>query len=254
MPAVGRYQAMNTIGLNLDRRWFFALAMTIFAMHELHELAHTWTGRLLCGSWPERDFNRWALTGNCSTWIPSLMGPIFSYVVLYAGAWLAVRGRESLGALGLALLFGANPFARLFTAAMGGGDEMILARAWTGTAEKTMALRMAVLAAVALITIPALIAAWRALAGTRRRTATFATLLFSGIFFTGIVYMLVLNRVLAAGVLAEPVILGEPLLVFATTVITLALWMLSWRWLGGGNARPEERGLPARARETATSS
>src|SRR5687768_3668815 len=52
-----RYAAGLPTGSPLQ--WFTAFSFLLLAVHELHELAHAVTGRLLCGAWPVRDFNAW---------------------------------------------------------------------------------------------------------------------------------------------------------------------------------------------------
>jgi hypothetical protein len=126
-------------------RWWVAFSFLILAVHEAHELAHVLAGRLACGLWAERDFNAWWFTGACPSIVPTMAGPLFSYALMFLGAALALRTRHRF--LGLAVLFAANPFARIFTAAMGGGDEGVVGR----VTEKTPSVRIAVLVVVLAI-------------------------------------------------------------------------------------------------------
>lgn len=209
--------------------WRFLLAFCSLALllHELHELAHTATARLLCGAWGTRDFNLWRLAEGCTTYVPTAIGPLFSYAVMFAGVALVRSERFRL--LGVALALAPNPFARLFTAVMGGGDEMVLARVLAGSG-KTPALRVAVIAAVSVLALPPIIAAWRGLERYRRAIA-FPVLLVAPMVLTGVLYFVVGNRLLAAGVLAKPVIGGDPLLIFLTTVATALATGVTVRWL-----------------------
>ena len=47
--------------ININLRTILAFIALVFVMHELHEIAHTAVGRVLCGCWGPRDFNVWLL-------------------------------------------------------------------------------------------------------------------------------------------------------------------------------------------------
>lgn len=210
-------------------RWAAAFGLLVLVLHEAHELAHTWTGRLLCSGWGTRDFNTWSLAEGCDTWVPAAMGPLFSYAVLWIGAGLLTNGTRRSKHLGLALLFAANPFARILTVALGGGDELIVASRISGVAN--VALWLATLAVVLLVCVPPLVVGGRALRGTRRRGLWFAGLLFGPLVLVIVVLLLGLNGLLQAGLLATPALWGEPPLVLLTTVITVVSLALTARWL-----------------------
>lgn len=193
-------------------------------LHEVHELAHTMVGRALCGGWGPRDFNSWGLPESCDSWLPTLAGPLFSYAVMWIGFFLLRRPRAT-PLPGVALVLMANPLGRLITAVMGGGDEGVLVREWLGL-ERGNAARAIAFLLVAGITGPPLLAAWRALSGTGRPWK-FGLLLILPMLLTGVLLFVLGNRLLAAGVLREPVLLGAPLLVWVVTVLSavaLAVW------------------------------
>lgn len=110
-------------------RWLVAAAMLALAAHELHEIVHTWTGRTLCGAWGTRDFNVWSLAPGCSTWVPTLVGPVFSCALMWVGVALLSSPDVRKRWVGLATLFAPNPLGRLLPAVLGGGDEGVVARA-----------------------------------------------------------------------------------------------------------------------------
>jgi len=211
------------------RRWWIAFSLLILAVHEAHELVHVLTGRALCGIWAERDFNRWWFTTDCATVWPTVAGPLFSYALMFLGAALALRTRERW--MGIALLFAANPFARLFTAMMGGGDEGVIGRHIAGVTEKTPAVHAAVLVVVAALCGTVIAAGWRAMAGTRRRVLWFLAALIWPMVLTGTLLFVIGNRLLGAGVLAEPKVAGAPMLVVVVTVVVFALSAGTARWL-----------------------
>jgi hypothetical protein len=210
--------------------WRHAFAFSVLALflHELHELAHTITARLICGAWGARDFNVWHLAAGCSSYVPTAIGPLFSYAVMFLGVLLIVRRTQWIA--GVALALAPNPFARLLTAAMGGGDEMVLARV-IAESGKTPLLRVAVLIVVGALALPPIVAAWRALGGVQRRMAWFVALLLGPVALTGVLYLVIGNRLLAAGVMTTPAIGGDPLLLFITTVTSALLTLLTFRWL-----------------------
>jgi hypothetical protein len=180
----------------------------------------------VCGRWAERDFSGWSIEGCGSAW-PTLAGPLFSYGLMALGAVLS-RGRMRWP--GLALVFAANPLARMVTAAMGRGDEAVAARAWFGAGHAHAWLPWASGAAVMLLGGLALWSAWRALAGVRARLAVFLCGALAGIVVTGSL-LPALNRLLHVDALAAPVA-GAPWLVHAVTLLCLLGMVLSVRWLG----------------------
>lgn len=217
-------------------RWWVAFSLLILAVHEAHELVHVVTGRVLCGTWAERDFNAWWFTQNCQSVVPTLAGPLFSYAVTVMGALIALKGKPVWRWAGIALLFSANPFARIFTAVVGGGDEMVVGRYIAGVAERTLAVRLAVLFVVGTICGAAIFMGWRAMYRLKRRTMWFVMLLIWPMVLTGTLLFLVGNRLLRAGVLVEPKVGGAPFLVVVVTVVVFSLAAMTTKWLSRANA------------------
>lgn len=229
--------------MRLAISWKYAAAF--FALNgvvsELHEQAHITTGRLVSGCYGPRDFNVWAGCESGSPALPfaaPLAGPLFSYVVMWFGAWLLLRGRHAAArSIGFSLVFAPLPFARVFTALMGGGDErMVLARV-LGDALPAGALRWLAFGLTLAFCAPPVAAAWRATAN-RRRGWYIAGFCVVPLLVIWAYKFKLLNGLLAQGWLASPVMLGTPafiLLVFAVMCV-LALW---WRpWLETLEARP----------------
>jgi hypothetical protein len=202
-------------------RWLAALVPLVMVVHEAHESAHTAVGRIVCGRWAERDFNRWSIEG-CDSALPTLSGPLLSYGLMALGVVLARRLRWP----GLALIFAANPLARMVTAAMGRGDEAVVARAWFGAEAWPSWLSGAL---VMLSGGMALWAAWRGLENVRARPRVFLCGAMAGIAVTGPLLPL-LNRLLRMDLLAAPVA-GAPWLVHGVTLLCLLAAVLSVRWL-----------------------
>jgi hypothetical protein len=220
---------VRDVPILLDLRWFVAFSFLLLATHEAHELAHAVAGLVICGEWPVRDFNTWRFVGACSSWWPTAIGPLFTYLVVLIGDIVATR-KTRFRAAGVALIFAANPFARIFTAAMGGGDEVVVAQHLASASERTLALRLAVLLFVSVICGPALYIAWRALRGVRRRALWFVAATLWPMVLTGVGLFVVGNRLLRAGVLAEPSISGAPLLVVVVSAVAVVMSLLTVPW------------------------
>jgi hypothetical protein len=219
-------------------RWFIAFSFLLVAVHEAHELAHAVTGRILCGEWPARDFNAWRFVGDCSSWWPTAAGPLFSYALMLLGSTLALRSATHRWA-GIAMLFAANPFARIFTVAMGGGDEMVVAQRIAQVAERTTGLRVFVLTLVLAVCGAAIIAGWRAMHGAARWRVLFPFVLLWPMVLTGLALFMIGNGLLKAGVLTAPTITGAPLLVVLVSVVAVVLAGVTSQWLSGLNSRKQ---------------
>ena len=211
-------------------RWFIAFSFLLVAVHEAHELAHAVTGRILCGEWPARDFNAWRFVGECSSWWPTAAGPLFSYALMFIGSALALRSAAHRWA-GIAILFAANPFARIFTVAMGGGDEMVVAQHLAQMPERTAGLRAVVLTLVLAICGTAIIAGWRAMHGVARRGVLFPLVLLWPMVLTGVALFVIGNGLLKKGVLTAPTITGAPLLVILVSGAAVVLAGITSQWL-----------------------
>ena len=214
----------------MNVRWFAAFSFLLIAVHEVHELAHAITAKLVCGVWPIRDFNAWHIPGSCASYLPTTAGPLFSYLLMAIGAAMAIRSTR-VRLAGVALIFAANPFARIFTVAMGGGDEMVVAQRIAGLTTRTPMLRVIVFAFVTIICGAAIVAGWRGMAGLKRRVLWFVVVLLWPMVLTGVGLFLIGNALLAAGVLALPTIGGAPLLVVVVSAVSAALAAFTVRWL-----------------------
>lgn len=207
----------------MTAKWFAAFSFLLLAVHEAHELAHAVTARIVCGGWPVRDFNAWVAP--CGSWLSTAAGPLFSYALLLLGALLRNR------AAGVALIFAANPFARIFTAAMGGGDEMVVAQRLLGFSERTLSLRLLVFVIVALICGTAIVAAWRKMDDFAKRGLWFPILLLWPMVLTGVALFVIGNRLLHAGVLDHVGPGGAPMLVTLVSAVAAVLAVATGRWL-----------------------
>lgn len=215
-------------------RWLVATAFLVLVAHECHELIHTGVGRVICGAWGSRDFNVWSLAEGCESWVPTLMGPLFSWSLMWIGVALLRSGDEGRRWMGLAFVFAPNPLGRLLPALLGGGDEGVIARHFLGS-EGSWA-RIAVIVVTFAIILPTLAAAWGALP-ERRRPLWFTLLFIGGILVTGPLFFLLGNGLLARGILAERGVMGAPVLVELCTLLSVIGVAATWGWLRGPMGR-----------------
>lgn len=215
----------STSKLKLNVHWknTTAFVALLFVLHELHEIAHTVVGRVICGCWGQRDFNTWDLC--CEdplTITASIAGPLFTYLVIYAGHYLMSHRYDHLPdrkSLGFALVFASMPFARVFTALLGGGDELLELKFFLGDFLGDYLLWGLAIALTTAIILPPLLRAWRTLASSKRIWSFVGFLLLP--FIIDILVVLIgMNKLYQAGVLDQTGLLGSPLIV--------NLWTLLW--------------------------
>lgn len=118
--------------VSFDVRWAIAFVALLFVHNEIHEIAHTAVGRVICGAWGPRNFNSWRVA--CQEITPELVlapiaGLVFSYGLMWIGYRLLRPGESpTKRSLGFCLIFAAMPFGRISTVAQSGGDEMVILR------------------------------------------------------------------------------------------------------------------------------
>jgi hypothetical protein len=106
-----------------------AFLLLCFVMGELHEQAHIQTGYLLFGGYGPRNFHEWRTAGSGRiALLATAAGPLFSYLQAWVALWLIRRPGRLSRAWGLVLLFASLPFAHIFTALVGSGDEQVLVK------------------------------------------------------------------------------------------------------------------------------
>ncbi len=203
--------------------------------HEFHEFGHMVSGRLFCGAWGTRDFNRvHAVADQCAlSHFPDILvafaGPLFNYIAIWTGAVL-IRTAKSSGRLawGLTLIFASLPFARLFTVLIGGGDEMGMARVYISN---PLTARLTAIAVVSAILIYPLYTAFKALYVKSHKVWYFIGFLILPMILEGAVVLLFFNYLLKIGVLNETWMMGSPILVSIVLLIALITFVLSAKFI-----------------------
>jgi hypothetical protein len=222
--------------LNLDRRTIPAFLALMFVMGETHEIVHTAVGRLLCGCWGPRDFNVWGLCEGCSeevslSILATIVGPIFTFGVIWWGFALMRSGSSAEStSLGFALVFGNLPFARIFTAGMGGGDEVYSLQHIFADGADSIPLWILGIAIVVALSAPPLYRGFRVLSSKGRWTPFLGFLLLPFV-----IYLLVvlggMNTLLDQGLLDQDGLIGSPVLVNVWTVFWVGLLAVTWKEL-----------------------
>lgn len=215
------------MNIKLNLKFTVSFIALLFVMHEAHEIAHTTLGRIICGDWGERDFNVWGLAEGCSqgdfiSMLPTYFGPIFTFSMIWIGTFLLKRDHSiERKSLGFALLFANMPFARIMTAAFGGGDEVYATNVLLDNYNLSWGLGFA---SIILITAFPLYSAFISI--NKNRLGWFLLFFLAPVAIDLIVVLGVMNTLLENGVLATYWILGSPMLVTFWTLFVFIVFLV----------------------------
>ena len=215
--------------IKLSTGFIIAFISLRLVMHEAHELVHTIVGRIICGCWGPRDFNVWFLCEGCYEQnqlavLSTFAGPTFTYVMIWIGLALLADQRDYREkSLGFALIFANNPFARIFTAGMGKGDEV------SGLYRLLDNHLLAWILGLLIVLLCTLYPLYRAYKNihNKNKVGYFILFLLSGIFLDLVFLFGLMNRLLKDGVLSDTWILGSPVIVTAFTLLVLVIFVLT---------------------------
>lgn len=215
--------------LHLNIRYAITFMTLTFLMHEAHEIIHTSAGRIICGCWGLRDFNVWELCAGCTEEKPyavisTFLGPLFTFTMMWLGAFL-MESHKTLKqkTLGFSLVFANMPFARLFSAAMGGGDEV-----W-GLTEIFGNYKLAWIIGLIIIIIITFIPLFKAykLIENKRKFAMFLLFFLAPFAIDIIIVLGGMNTLLQSGVGSTYIVLGSPVLVTVWTILVTLIYILT---------------------------
>jgi len=146
-----------------DARSLLALVALTWLASFVHEFTHHLVAAGVCGGTGRMSLSLFAIDAGCGDAWPwsTAAGPALSYALMWLGIPLLSSQRWRL--LGFGLVIADKPFLRLFTALAGGGDEGVL---WDLVSPEWS--RWLASATVLLLSLPPLLACWRALAPRRR--------------------------------------------------------------------------------------
>ena len=219
--------------LKLSPKYIFAFLLLVLLMLELHEIAHIITGRVICGAWGTRDFNVWRLCEGCElkhpfSWIATLAGPLFSFILMWLGMWLLYLKCADSQAIGFSLVFANIPFGRISQAMLGCGDEMVVNRHLLKANFSHTQIVLICSAVLLALGLPPIIKAYRVISNKLAWMYLLGFLTLPLVFILSYVLSL-LNYLLNNGVLSNPGVMGTPLLITAHTFMVLVLLMISRR-------------------------
>jgi len=215
--------------IKLTFKFIVPFIALVFIMNEAHELVHTSVGRLICGCWGHRDFNVWGLCENCISEHPfalsaTFAGPVFTFIMIWIGALYIGEGKSSKQkSFGYAFIFANMPFARIFQALTGSGDEV-----WglNQILHNRSLAQIIGFSAVFLITIFPLYKVY-VLIQNKGRVWYFILFFLAPVLLDQIILLGIMNGILAKGLLGEYWILGSPLLITVWTVVMLGIFIFT---------------------------
>ncbi len=146
--------------------WKYCLAFYCLIMlySSLHELVHHFTGFIVCGEWGYKTFNYFetACEDNPVTYIATYAGPIFSFIVMWIGAYLLQRKTSTTYTkqLAFALIFAQLPFQRMLMCFFKMNDEYYASSQLFGQTNLVYGL---VILCIWICCIPPLIVAYRSI-------------------------------------------------------------------------------------------
>jgi len=115
--------------IKLTPLYLLAFFLLVFLIGEMHDWAHFFIGRWVCGCWGTREFDSWALCSTCKTpgrlytlaWVG---GPLINYLAMWTG-WNFMHPENTIEqrSLGFSLVFAALPLTRIISIFSGSSDE-----------------------------------------------------------------------------------------------------------------------------------
>jgi len=145
---------------------------------------------------------------------------------MWLGAiWFSRSSNISRRALGFSIVFANLPFARLFTALIGGGDEKVVLQQLPGMDLSSLYPKIAAVLIVGLLAIPPVVWLYRNLANKMRGWIIAAFLVLPLIY--GMLYHhMFLNYLLHKGIGAGITIMGTPDIIIIHTLVMLLMVLL----------------------------
>jgi len=214
--------------------WKYLLAFIALNMilGELHEQAHIQTGVAICGCYGPRDFSVWTTCANCInpewSFFATVAGPLLSYMVYWFCALVLLQSsNEKKNKFGIAFLFAMLPFARIFTALMGGGDEKTVLVYLLGN---YLSIPLIKIIAAILVIIFCLPPIWQAIKLLPIKNRWWYIIGFNiGPLFFGMIWQrLFLNRLLTSQIWQGISLAGTPILIVLHFCVMLIL-LVSFR-------------------------
>jgi hypothetical protein len=218
------------IKLKITWKYCIAFYCIIMLYVSLHELIHHLSGYVICGDWGIKTFNYFetACEKDSKSYIATYMGPLFTFAMMYVGAFLLSKKNSSYKKhLGFAMIFAQLPFQRMTSPFFRMNDEFYATSKLLGN---TNIVYWSVIIIIWLICLPPLIKAFKAIENKYKIIwFLFYLILFPyliwGPIFGGLEYLMVQRKILA-----QPLI-GIGLLFIINEVITIIAYYFTKKYI-----------------------
>ena len=218
--------------IKLKITWKYCLSFYCIIMlyASLHELVHHFSGYLICGDWGLKTFNYFetACEQEPKSLIATYIGPLFSFIMMYVGAYLLTqKSSDYKKHLGFAILFAQLPFQRMLSPFFKMNDEFYATSNLFGD---TPLVYWSVIIIIWMICIPPLIKAYQSIENQYRiiwflfYLVLFPYLLWGPAF--GVLEFLMVKKKL----LAQPLI-GIGVLFIINEVVTIIAYYLTKKYI-----------------------
>ncbi len=212
--------------IKITLKFVIAFLALSFVMLELHEIVHTSVGRIICGGWGERDFNAWDLYKGCDSnpiaWLSTFAGPFFTFLMCWYGAILLKSTNSTeQKSFGFALIFANSPFARILNTILRCGDEQNLVYKLVPDINTSSIITFFII--VGILFYP-LMTAYKTI--LNKRIGYFLLFFIVPTVMMILVVLVLLNTLLAEGLLAETGLLGSPIIVNVWTAFVLLVFLI----------------------------
>lgn len=215
--------------INITFRYCLAFMAFVFVFGQLHELAHLTAAYVICG-YPgsQADFNLWTLCGDCQAnpngYIATIFGPVFSYVMMWAGYFILRSSHKKYWGIAVVLIMGNLPFARIFTVGMGGGDETTVLKILFST-EPVFLIKIIGFLLVSSLAFPPVFMVYKRLQNKRKLLVIIIFCVAPMLIMMPYEFVL-LGKLLKSGFMARQHILGVPDFVYLHTLLMAAIVLI----------------------------
>lgn len=196
----------------------------------LHELVHHFTAYFICGDWGYKSFNYFetACEGTDKSLIATYAGPLFTFIMMYVGAFFINNKFSTFkNHLGFALIFAQMPLQRMINPFFKMNDEFYATVNLFGNTPLNYWLTIII---IWIICVPPLVKAYRAIKNNYKilwfsfYLVLFPYLLFGPLFF-GLEYLMVQMHFLSQAVI------GIGLLFIINEIVTIALYFVTKKYI-----------------------
>lgn len=196
----------------------------------MHELVHHFSGYIICGDWGYKTFNYFETSceGSPQSWYATYMGPVFSFVMMYIGAYFINKGLSTFKKhLGFAMIFAQLPLQRMISPFFRMNDEFYATAQLFGN---TTLNYWIVIVIIWIICIPPLITAYKAIKNNRKLPWFLFYLVLFPYILWGPVFGLLEFLMVQKGIMSHTFI-GIGLLFIINELVTIAAYFIFKKYI-----------------------